>query len=83
MGLMDWDEEEYLLYTGDAVKHPNGYIVYVPDDEEELIDACFGEAYWSYKGSELYIVDVEGSVWQGTYYDLREYFRELVSKGDI
>lgn len=68
------ENDEYLIWSGQAFIH-NGEIVIIPEDTEELVSDCFGaDAYW--EEDLIMVMRPDGDLWWGTPKDLRRLWKD-------
>ena len=67
------ENDEYLIWSGQAFIH-NGEVVVIPEDTEELVSDCFGaSAYWA--EDLIVVMSPDGDLWWGTPKDLRRLWK--------
>ena len=76
MGLMDWDEDEYLKYTGDVIINKLGEEVLIPDDPCELIEKLYPGSEWVYNNGKYIIETEDGDEIEHTFEELRDMYSE-------
>lgn len=68
------ENDEYLIWSGQAFIH-NGEIVIFPEDIEELVSDCFGaDAYWA--EDLIMVMSPDGDLWWGTPENLRRLWKQ-------